>query len=108
MLIEDGLPWQQKNGAFNEGAGSALDWAMAPTGQISEFEARLSRNVRDAEGQTVFNQNTVSLAFRVADANWEEKDIAPDSGGTQYKFAATPPQALGSHTLVSLTGTMWR
>jgi hypothetical protein len=108
LMIEDGFGYQQKNGGFNEGGASGLDWAEAPTGQLTEFEARISRNVKDAEGLLVLTNNSIILAFEAQDRNWATVDSAPDTGGVPYDFAPTPAKATGTQTLVSLANTPWR
>ncbi len=37
MMIENGSGFQQKNGAFNEGGVSQLDWSTAPSGNVSQI-----------------------------------------------------------------------
>lgn len=109
MMIEDGAGYQQKNGGFNEGGAAGLDFAMAPTGQLMEYEARISRKVHDAEGKPVFFNNNIVLAFEILDKNWAAKDVAPDSGGIAYEFApALPPKLPGTQTLLTLSDTSWR
>jgi hypothetical protein len=107
LLIEDGNPWQQKNGAFNEGAGSDLDWQIAPTNEITEFEVRISRNVKDAEELAVFKPNPFRVALNVLDSNWVSIDSAPAAEGITYDFAPKPAVATGTHTLVGLDAS-WR
>ena len=108
LMIEDGSGYQQKNGGFNEGGASDLDWAAAPTGELTEFEARISRNLKDAEGQLVFTQDGILLAFEAQDTNWASIEVAPDSGGVYYEFAPTPPKATGTTAIVSVASSSWR
>ncbi len=108
FMIENGAGYQQKNGGFNEGTASDLDWQAAPAGLLTEFEARISRNVRDAEGQLVLTQDSFVLAFEAQNLAWVTKDIGPDSGGVAYDFAPTPPKATSSTTLLTLSNTRWR
>lgn len=110
LFVEDGIPWQQKNGGFNEGQGSALEWAVAPGGTVSQYEMRISRNVRDAENLPVFTQDNFALAVQALNLNWVGADTASGDEGTgiPYEFAPTPPTATGTRTLVSMTGTPWR
>jgi hypothetical protein len=107
LLIEDGSPWQQKNGGFNEGAGSDLEWQLSPTGEIDGFEARISRTVKDAENLAVFKSNPFRVALGVLDPNWTSIDSAPAADGITYEFAAKPPVATGTRTVVALSAT-WR
>jgi len=108
LMIENGGGYQQKNGGWNEGSASNLGWAAAPSGPTTEFEVRISRQLRDAGGELVFASNSILLAVEAEDSNWDTVDMAPDSGGAAYDFAPTPPKATGSTTLVSLDGTVWR
>ncbi len=108
LMIEDGAAYQQKNGGFNEGNASALDWAAAPAGQVTEFEARISRGVLDAEGLPVMVNDSLALAFEAQNGSWATVDQAPDTEGVFYDMAPTPGKATGSTTLISLSGTDWR
>ena len=108
LMIEDGAGYQQKNGGFNEGGATGLDWAEAPAGDVTEFEARISRIVRDAEGLLVLANNDILLAFEALNSNWATVDIGPDAGGVAYTFAPTPAKATGTKTLLALTGTAGR
>ncbi len=104
MFVEDGSGYQQKNGGFNEGSASGLDWQSAPTGQIHQFEARIARGVLDAEGVAVFQQTLIALGVQVLDLNWATKDAV---NGITYEFAEKPLPATGSHPLVGLTTSSW-
>ena len=108
LMIEDGSGYQQKNGGFNEGGATDLDWASAPAGQITEFEARISRSVLDAEGMPVLVNPSIALVVESQDSNWATTDVAPDAEGLFYDFAETPPKATSSTTIVSLTDAVWR
>lgn len=108
LMIENGGGYQQKNGGWNEGSASDLGWAAAPNGQTTEFEVRVSRQVRDAGGELVFASDSILLTVEAEDGNWATVDMGPDSGGAAYDFAATPPKATGTTTLVSLDSTDWR
>lgn len=108
LLIEDGAPWQQKGGGFNEGAGSGLDWQLAPSGVITQFEARISRGVRDAGNQPVFSQDAFAVALHALNQSWASVDIAPGGAGIPYEFAPKPATATGTRSLLTLAGTTWR
>lgn len=107
LMIENGGGYQQKNGGWNEGSASNLGWAAAPSGPTAEFEIRIARQVRDAGGELIFASDSILLAVEAEDSNWATVDIGPDSGGAAYDFAATPPKATGTTTLVSLDSTVW-
>lgn len=108
FMVENGNGWQQKPGEWGAAAGSDLGWAEAPSGLTTEFECRISRKVRDGDGALVFTSDSILLAVEAEDSNWATVDVAPDSGGVAYDFAAKPPAATGTTTLVSLDGTAWR
>ena len=104
FFIEDGGGYQQKNGGFNEGVGAGLEWAVAPAGEVTQFEARISRNVQDAEGLPVFVQDLITLSLQVLDSSWATQDAA---AAIPYEFAPTPPPATGTQTLLGLTTAPW-
>ncbi len=108
FMVENGSGWQQKPGEWGAAAGSDLGWAEAPSGLTTEFECRISRKVRDGDGALVFTSDSILLAVEAEDSNWSTVDVAPDSGGTAYDFAATPPKATGTTTLVAPDSTVWR
>lgn len=105
LLIEDGSGYQQMSGNFNAGAAAGLDWATAPVGTITQFEARMSRSAVGADQLPIFTQGAIALGLEVLDLNWATKDQAP---GIPYEFADKPPEATGTRTLVNLTTTSWR
>ncbi|MDH7501345.1 MAG: immunoglobulin domain-containing protein [Verrucomicrobiota bacterium] len=108
LLIEDGWGYQQKNGSFNEGPASNLDWAAAPSGTADEFEARISRNVLDADGLPVFTQDYFAIVLHTENLSWQTVDVVPNGEGFFYEFAPTPPVFSGSQNLLGLTTATWR
>ncbi|MDA0811342.1 MAG: hypothetical protein O3C21_02970, partial [Verrucomicrobia bacterium] len=64
MLIEDGGGYQQKNGEFNEGGVSLLDWQAAPAGgSVAQVELRFSRTTLFADGASVLSASDIVLSF---------------------------------------------
>lgn len=109
LFIENGSAYQQDTGVWVvDGGGVNADWAMAPSGQTAQFEARLSRHVLDATRQPIFTQDTIALAVQVLDSNWAAKDDAPGGPGIVYDFAAKPPVYSGTELLLNLTTALWR
>ena len=99
MLIQSGSGYQEKNGAFNEGFINGLDYAIAPTGNATDFEFRFSRNATYAEdGLPVFTTNSITFALEAESSGFATKDIAPDTGGFLYTFAS--PINLGPLTII--------
>ena len=89
MLIQSGVGYQEKNGGFNEGDINGLDYAIAPTGNATDFEFRFSRNATYATGGlAVFTTNSLTIALEAESSGFATKDIAPDSGGFVYTIAA--------------------
>jgi len=92
MMIENGAGYQQKNGQFNEGTISGLDFAIGPAAVSSDFECRISRKATyDSDGQLVYTGNTIALAFQLISNTWSALDAAPAGGGLVYTFATLPP-----------------
>jgi hypothetical protein len=61
MMIESGLGYDQRNGSFNAGDVSDLDWAIAPSGSATEFEFRVSLAASYPGGTKVFGTNALRL-----------------------------------------------
>lgn len=105
LMIEDGASYQQKNGQFNEGAGSELFWKSAPTGTITQFEARISLAALDGEGKKVFTGKSIVVSLESRDLDWQLKDALE---AIPYELASTPPPFKGSKTLLTLDTSEWR
>ncbi len=105
LFIENGLSYQQKNGQFNEGGGSQLDWAVAPAGTASEFEMRLSRATLDAEGLPFFTgDHEIMVSIMARTLEWQ---LADSLEGLPYTFATQPEPFTGSKELTNLEDTFW-
>jgi len=120
MLVEDAGGYSERYGTFNDGQLTGLDWAEAPSGVLPSFqyEARISRSVRDtqpadvptgsgnpARDLPVFTQDAISIAWEVEDSNWAVEDAGSAFG---YEMAPVPPPFTGTQTLVGLTAAHWR
>jgi len=94
LLIQSGGGYEQQPGVFNNGTASALDWLMAPEGTGTDVEFRFSRHaIYDNTGASVFTTNMIAFALEAENAGFTTREIAPDSGGYVYTFAA--PTQLG-------------
>jgi hypothetical protein len=109
MLIQGGNGYQERDGGFNEGAITGLDWQAAPTGLAADFELRISRKAVFASDSTpVFGSDTIAFVLEAEDANFSRKETAPDSEGVVYTFTAAPPALTGSTNLITLANSSWR
>ncbi|MEO8426578.1 MAG: immunoglobulin domain-containing protein [Verrucomicrobiota bacterium] len=96
MLIQGGGGYQEKNGLFNEGEISGLDWAIAPEGVGTEFELRISRHAKYvSDGLPVFTGDSIALVLESENTSFLTRDTAPDSGGLIHFFDEGTPVALG-------------
>ncbi len=121
MAIEDGYAFSQRYGAaWNEGGMTGIDWAQAPRGvsPTFQYEARISRSVRDSQPEDVpassgnpardlpvFTQDTISIAHGVSDSTWTREDSIP---AFVYEMAPKPLPFTGTRTFVGLTTATWR
>ncbi|MBI2927118.1 MAG: hypothetical protein HYY24_15590 [Verrucomicrobia bacterium] len=109
LLLESGVGYQQKNGAFNEGGIDGLDWAAAPRGAATDFEIRISRQAKyAADGLPVFSGDAVGILLEAENAQYLTIDTAPDDDGLAYTLTPAPPVATSNSTLITLAGTVWR
>jgi hypothetical protein len=85
MLIQSGGGYQEKNGGFNEGDINGLDYAIAPTGNATDFEfdSLETRLMPPADCPSSLT-NSPRLPWRPRAPGFATKDIAPDSGGFVY------------------------
>ncbi len=92
MLIQSGAGYQEKNGAFNEGDITGLDWAIAPVGVASDFEFRFSRHASYAtDGTPVFTGDIFGFLLESENTGFVTEDTAPDSGAFAYTFSTSSP-----------------
>jgi hypothetical protein len=64
MLIESGTGYDERNGTFNAGAISGLDWVLGPSGSATNFELRISRQAQYAGGAPVFTNSTIRILLQ--------------------------------------------
>lgn len=121
MAVEDGHGFSQRyNNNWSDGDVTGTDWAQAPQGvsPTFQYEARISRSVRDtqpadvpagsgnpARDLPVFTQDTISIAAAVSDSSWSREDSIP---AFVYEMAPKPLPFTGTQTIVGLTTTTWR
>jgi hypothetical protein len=107
MMIESGYGYDQRNGSFNAGTVSGLEWAIAPTGAATEFEFRVSLAALYPGGTRVFGTNAIRLLM--------QDDRGPETAvetGIPYLLAPALPGLLyisvsdtGDSVAISWTGT---
>jgi hypothetical protein len=94
MVIQSGVGYQEKNGAFNEGTINGLDFAISPEGDGNDFELRISRHAKYASDNTdVFTSDTIKFLLETENPSFSTTDTAPNSGGLEITLAQG---ALGS------------
>jgi len=120
MVVEDGNGFSQRYNGWNDGEVTGTDWAQAPQGVLPTFqyEARISRSVRDTQPEDVpagsgnpardlpvFTQDMISIAHGVSDSGWDREDSI---AAFVYEMAPKPPPFTGTRNLVGLTTATWR
>lgn len=85
VMVESGAAFDQRNGGFNEGSVSALDWSFAPAGSAQDFEFRISRAALYADDSPVFGALADGLRLLLQDNRGDS--LAGDSG-VEFGFAA--------------------
>ena len=104
LFVEDGAVYQQKNGGFNEGAGSALEFEVSPGGQVEAFEVRISRATLDAESQPFFGGDEITVSILAQDSTWT---LADSIQAVSYEFAMQPEKFQGTKSLTDFENTFW-
>ena len=104
LFVENGFSHQQKNGQFNEGAGSNLAWQVSPAGNSTQFEMRLSRATLDAEGIAFFDGDDVAVSVLARSLDWQ---LADSVEAIPYTFVTRPEVFQGSKNLTNLEDTFW-
>lgn len=85
MLIQAGAGYDERNGGFNEGDVTGLEFASAGAG--SQFEFTISRSATYADATNVFTQDNFAILFET-----EESFVAVDTAGpVSYTFAVPEP-----------------
>jgi hypothetical protein len=97
MLIQGGGGFQEKNGLFNEGDISDLDWAIAPEVVGTDFELRISRRAKYvSDGLPVFTGDTIALVLESENTSFQTRDTAPDTDTLIHVFNESTPVSLGA------------
>jgi hypothetical protein len=103
MMIESGYGYDQRNGNFDAGAISGLDWAIAPSVSANEFEFQVSLSALYPDNSKVFGTNAIRLLLQ--DNRGPETAVE-----TGIEYLISPPQ-LGplfiteSNNILELTWT---
>ncbi len=120
MVVEDGYGFSQRYTHWYDGDVTGTDWAQAPRGVLPtlQYEARISRSVRDTQPEDVppgsgnpardlpvFTQDMISIAHGVSDSDWAREDSI---AAFVYELAPKPPPFTGTQTFVELTTATWR
>ncbi len=64
MMIESVAAYDERNGSFNAGTVSGLDWALGPSGAATDFELRISRQAQYADSTPVFTNSTIRILLQ--------------------------------------------
>ena len=111
MLIQAGVGYQEKNGAFNEGPINGLDFAVAPEGVGSEFELRISRNATyGSDNQRVFTSDVIRFFLETENSSFVTTDTAPNSAGLEVTLFGASAGSLsvareGENIVISWPGS---
>ncbi|MFV1995209.1 MAG: DUF4832 domain-containing protein [Verrucomicrobiales bacterium] len=91
MLFQAGKGYQQRDGGFNEGQVSGLDFLSAPTGAVTDVEIRISRTATYADGTPIFGPS-LKLLLKSRDADQTVTDWFPDDkSGIPHTFTVVSP-----------------
>ncbi len=81
FVVESGVGYDERNGAFAGATLSGLGWSLAPTGSDTNFEVAVSRLARFADNSLVFTNPTVSLVWQ------DDRGSVMTPAGITYTFA---------------------
>jgi hypothetical protein len=82
LLIQSGFSYQEKNGGFNEGPISGLNWICLPNAPSTDYEFSFSRAATFvSDGTPVFPTNVLSFLFQGMTPSFVPVNQAPSSGG---------------------------
>jgi hypothetical protein len=102
MMIESGYGYDQRNGSFNAGNVSRLNWAIAPTVAATEFEFRVSLAALYPDGTKVFGTSPIRLLMH--------DDRGPETAvetGIPYLLAAPLPGLLSISATNNAVAISW-
>ena len=108
LLTESGAGYQEKNGAFNEGAINGLNWSCLPASPNSDFEFSISRSATYAnDGLPVFTTNVLNFHFEGQTASWAAVNEVPPGGVINYSNVSVtvPSLPLGRLAVDSLSNS---
>lgn len=88
FMIESGAGYDERNGVFNAGSVSGLNWQLTPAGASTEFEARLARAATYPGGMQVFTNSAIRIALQ------DNRGSVLLPAGVVYQFALPDPYAL--------------
>jgi len=64
MMIETGFGYDQRNGSFNAGSDSGLNWAVAPTTSATEFEFQISLAALYPDSSKIFSNHPMRILLQ--------------------------------------------
>lgn len=85
LLIESGAGYDERNGGFNDGTVSGLDWELSPAGSGTNFEVRISRQAQYNDGSPVFSGSTIRFLLQ------DNRGSILIPQGVSYTFAGGGP-----------------
>jgi hypothetical protein len=90
MLIQSGVGYQEKNGGFNEGGVTGLDYLRSGNSSQTDFEFRVSLNSTFTNDNTpVFSGSQLAILLETDRPDFSGvADVL--SGGVMYSLAAIP------------------
>ncbi|SPE52306.1 hypothetical protein SBV1_1500012 [Verrucomicrobia bacterium] len=103
FMIESGFGYDERNGNFNAGNASGLNWSIAPATSGTEFEFRISLGALYADSTKVFSAKSFRLLLQ--DNRGPEAAIET---GIAYTLASPQPGSLfisNSNNLVAISWT---
>jgi hypothetical protein len=108
MLIQSGFGYQEKNGGFNEGGITGLNFICLPAAPGTNFEFSISKAATFASDSTpVFTTNLVNFFFQGMNQAFAVQNTAPTSGVLSYTNitpTTVAPLPLGDLSLATLPG----
>jgi len=85
MMIETGYGYDERNGSFNAGSVSNLGWAVAPSGNASEFEFQVSLSALYADATRALGPKPMRILLQ--DNRGPETAVE-----TGIPYVLSPPQ----------------
>jgi hypothetical protein len=84
LLIQSGYSYQEKNGGFNEGSLTTLNWTSLPAAPGTNFEFSISRAATFLDNTPIFPTNVLSFMFQGMTPAFSVLNTAPASGIITY------------------------